>query len=114
MQAGGETVNTIKKTLTSPLELLQQVDEEIEARFQNLITRGELAKEEAIAVRDKLLAAAKPPEKIHLLGQNQIEKILSKRGVPTKDDINAISKQIDYLTEKLESLMDDPSSSTTS
>lgn len=105
VQAGGETVNTIKRTLTSPLEMLQHVDEEIENRIQRLIARGELAKEEALTLRDKLMTAAKPAEKINLPGQTQLERILNKRGVPSKDELNEISNQIDHLSHKLESLL---------
>lgn len=106
VQAGGETVNNIRKTLTSPLELLQQVDEEIESRIQSLIARGELAKEEALALRDKLIATAKPPEKVNLLSNTPIERMLNKRGVPSRNEIEAINQQIDYLNQKLEKLIE--------
>lgn len=106
VKAGGETVNTIKKTLTSPLELLQQVDDEIENRIQALIARGELAREEATALRDKMLNISAADSKL-LPGQAQLEKILNKRGVPTKDELNEISKQIDQLSAKLDSIVTD-------
>lgn len=103
VKAGGETVNNIRKTLTSPLEMLQHVDEEIESRIQALIARGELAKEEALALRDKMLNV-KPPEARPVPGKAQLEKILNNRGVPTKEEINEISNQIDLLSAKLDAL----------
>lgn len=105
VQVGGETVNTIKKTITSPLELLQQVDEEIEKRIQHLIARGELAKEEALALRDKMLIA-RPTDQKTVPGQSQLERLLKNRGVPTKTEINEISQQIDELSERLNTLLD--------
>ncbi|MEM7331344.1 MAG: polyhydroxyalkanoate synthesis regulator DNA-binding domain-containing protein [Chloroflexota bacterium] len=109
VQAGGETVTNIRKTLTSPMEILQQVDEEIDKRIQHLISRGEMAKEEAMGIRDKLLSAAKLPEKPSLPGQNQIERLLASRGVPSKNEINEINLQIDALNKKLESIMEESS-----
>ncbi len=107
VQAGGETVTTIRKTLTSPMEVLQQVDDEIDKRIQNLIARGELAREEALNLRDKLLSSAKLTEKSTLPGQTQLEKLLANRGVPSKDEINAISEHIDQLSDKLDSLLEE-------
>lgn len=104
VKAGGETVNTIKRTLTSPLELLQHVDEEIENRIQALLAKGELAKEEAVALRDKMLNV-NPIESKMMPGQAQLEKILNKRGVPSKEELHEISKQIDQLNAKLDSLV---------
>ena len=106
VQAGGETVNTIKRSLTTPLEMLQHVDEEIEKRIQSLIARGELAKEEALALRDKMLAVAKlAADPKNMPGQAHIERLLTKRGVPTKDEISQINRQIEALSSKLDSLL---------
>ena len=48
VQAGGDTVNTLRRGLTAPLDLFRQVDDEIDQRLQSLISRGELAKEEGL------------------------------------------------------------------
>jgi polyhydroxyalkanoate synthesis repressor PhaR len=55
VQAGGDTLNTLRRRLTVPLDLFHQVDNEIERRMQLLISKGELAKEEGLNLRDKLL-----------------------------------------------------------
>lgn len=105
VQAGGETVNNIRRTLTSPLELLRHVDEEIEKRIQNLMARGELAREEAASLRDQLLSLA-AKEAPNLPGQSQIGKMLSSRGIPSREEIDAINSQIDQLSAKIDSLID--------
>ena len=62
VQAGGDTLNTLRRSLTVPLDLLHQVDNEIERRLQVLISKGELAREEGLNLRDKLLSFTNPQE----------------------------------------------------
>lgn len=100
VQAGGETMSTLQRTLASPLELARQVDEEIELRLQALISRGELAREEGLHLRDRLVALnhrqpAGPSEE-------ELEQLLSERGVPTRTDLQELLEQLDTLAEKLE------------
>ena len=48
VRTGGDTINTLRRGLSVPLDLVKQVDSEIERRLQVLISKGELAKEEGI------------------------------------------------------------------
>jgi len=56
IQAGGDTLSALRRTLASPLDLARQVDDEIERRVQALTSRGELAVEEGLQIRDMLLS----------------------------------------------------------
>ncbi|MBK7920521.1 MAG: pesticidal protein Cry15Aa [Chloroflexi bacterium] len=84
VQAGGQTVNTLRRSLTSPLELLNHVDQEIDKRLQSLTERGDLAKDEATRLREKLLSdpARMAEEKLNATA-SEIEKIVRSRGIPT-------------------------------
>ncbi|RMG91924.1 MAG: pesticidal protein Cry15Aa [Chloroflexi bacterium] len=104
VQAGGETVNTLRRSLASPLGLLKQVDEEIERRLQYLINQGEIAREEGLRLRDKLLSL-RPPEGTPTLAERELERILKKRGVPSRDELNALIKQLETLSEKLDEIL---------
>ena len=46
VRAGGDTLGTLRRGLSLPLDLWRHVDEEIDRRVQTLISKGELAKEE--------------------------------------------------------------------
>lgn len=105
VQAGGQTVNSLRRTLTSPLELLRHVDEEIESRIQTLINRGELARDEALALRDKMLSASK--DNVSIPGRSQVEKMLSGRGIPSREELDDINQQIDTLSQKIDSLVNE-------
>ncbi|MGB5057272.1 MAG: polyhydroxyalkanoate synthesis regulator DNA-binding domain-containing protein [Candidatus Promineifilaceae bacterium] len=102
VQAGGQTVNTLRRSLTSPLELLNHVDPEIDKRLQSLTERGDLAKDEATRLREKLLSdpARMAEEKLNATA-SEIEKIVRSRGIPTRDEVQTLITQLDDLAGKI-------------
>ncbi|MCB8984012.1 MAG: polyhydroxyalkanoate synthesis regulator DNA-binding domain-containing protein [Ardenticatenaceae bacterium] len=105
VQAGGQTVNTLRRSLTSPLELLVHVDQEIDKRLQRLTERGDLAKEEASRLREKLLSdPARIAEDKFNATASEIEKIVRSRGIPTRDEVQKLITQLDDLAGKIEDL----------
>ena len=102
IQAGGDTLSTLRQALASPLDLAHQVDEEIEGRVQALTRRGELAAEEGRRLRDKLLAQRYWPADASRPTDQEIEQVLAKRGVPTRDDFQQVLEQLEALAEKLD------------
>ena len=104
IQAGGERLSTLRRALASPLELAHHVDEEIERRLQSLVSRGELAAEESRRLRDKLLVQGYHPAELNPPSEQALERALSKRGVPTQDDLQQILEQLEALATSLEQL----------
>jgi polyhydroxyalkanoate synthesis repressor PhaR len=104
VQAGGDTLNALRRSLVSPLDLWRHVDDEIEQRLQNLIHRGELTKEEGLRLRDKLVAQGQRSLIPSLPGKQDLERILNKRGVPTHDEVQQLIEQIEALSAKLDML----------
>ncbi|MDX1414826.1 MAG: polyhydroxyalkanoate synthesis regulator DNA-binding domain-containing protein [Candidatus Promineifilaceae bacterium] len=105
VQAGGDTINTLRRSLSVPLDLFHQVDNEIERRLQVLISKGEIAKEEGLNLRDKLLSFNSSQEE-QLPDEKELESLLTRHGVPTRDDIERLNSQIDALTKQLDSVLD--------
>jgi len=105
VQAGGDTLNTLRRSLSVPLDLLHQVDNEIERRMGILISKGELAKEEGANLLDKLLSFSNQQE-IELLEGQELETLLSRHGVPTRGDIELLNSQIEALTKQLDSVLE--------
>jgi polyhydroxyalkanoate synthesis repressor PhaR len=104
IQAGGETLASLRRAMAAQFDILRQVDEEIERRLARLITRGELTEEEGRRLRDLLLAGGSsalevihPPEKL-------LESFRSRYGVPSRADLQALSEQLDALTQQLDDL----------
>lgn len=105
VQAGGDTLNTLRRSLSVPLDLFHQVDSEIERRLQVLISKGELAREEGLNLRDKLLSFNNPQED-PLPDEQELESLLSRHGVPTRNDIERLNDQIEALTKQLDGVLD--------
>jgi len=104
VKAGGETLTTLRRTLASPLDMLHQVDEEIERRINHLIKQGELAEEEGMRIIEKLATqSGRFLPKSHLT-EEDIKQYLTERGVPTRDDLQGLSTQLDTLANALETL----------
>ena len=104
IQAGGDRLSTLRRALASPLELARHVDEEIERRLQFLVTRGELAAEESRRLRDKLLVQGYHPTDLSPPSEQALERALSKRGVPTQEDLQQILDQLETLAASLDQL----------
>ena len=104
IKAGGDTISTLRRTLASPLNLARQVDEEIERRIQSLINQGEIAAEEGLRLRDRLLAHS------HLLSgtpwftDQELARVLAERGVPTRTDLQQVLEQLDIISDELDNI----------
>ena len=104
IQAGGERVGAIRRTLTSPLEALRHVDEEIGRRIKTLISHGDLSEEEGVSLLQMLISQGKEIAAGAIPHEADVERVLSKRGIPTSSDLERISSQLDELTAKLDRL----------
>jgi polyhydroxyalkanoate synthesis repressor PhaR len=104
VQAGGDTLSALRRSLAAPLDLLRQIDEEIDRRIQALINRGELAEEEAHRWRDRLLLQPRPSPEETGLEQQRLEQALAKRGLPTRDDLQKLAAQLETLAARIDEL----------
>lgn len=108
VQAGGETLSSLRRTLASPLDLFHQVDQEIEKRVKRLVDSGELSQEEGSEIQDMLLSIDTEGEMASLPSEEDLERALTRRGVPTRDDLQELSHQLEELVAKLEGAQPDP------
>lgn len=107
VQAGGETLSTLRRTLASPLDLLNHVDEEIERRVHALVRRGELAEEEGRRLIDKLLSSGRSATPLPLT-EAELEQMLARHGVPTREDMRKLTEQLDALAAALDTIQEQP------
>jgi len=104
VQAGGETLTSLRRAMVAQLDILRQVDEEIERRLDRLVTRGELTGDEGQRLRQLLLVrgqsgleAIHPPEQM-------LASLRNRYGLPSRADLQALSEQIDELSEEVDTL----------
>jgi polyhydroxyalkanoate synthesis repressor PhaR len=103
VEAGGNTLSALQRSLASPLGLWGQVDQEITRRLEVLIARGELTQEEGTRLRDRLLAETHPLPEAEWPTEQAVQQALVKRGVPTRDEFQRLADQIEKLTAQIES-----------
>jgi polyhydroxyalkanoate synthesis repressor PhaR len=105
VQAGGDTLGVLRRTLASPLEMFGHVDEEIEQRIANLVQQGEIEADEANHLLNKLLSRGTRAISNPLAaGEEAIGQLLHRHGVPTRDDWRKLTDQLDALSSALEEL----------
>jgi len=102
VEAGGNTLSALQRSLAIPLGLWGQVDEEIARRLDALVTRGELTLEEGARLRGKLLAEALPLPAAEWPTEQAVQQALVKRGVPTRDEFQHLADQIEKLMAQLD------------
>ncbi len=103
VQAGGETLSAMQRTLASSLGLVQQVDEEIERRIRMLIGQGELTEQEGRQLRNRLLSLGPSPTGPSGPDEQRLRRSL-KRKLPTRRELQKLVEQIEALTAQLDEL----------
>ncbi len=103
IQAGGDKLSTLRRTLASPLDLIHHVDEEIDRRVRMLIRRGDLDEAEGLSLRDKLLGLQS--SRRGEVSEEQIERVLVEKGVPTQEELRQLEDQLEALVEKLNDIL---------
>jgi polyhydroxyalkanoate synthesis repressor PhaR len=105
IQAGGERLTQLQRDLASQLTFLLPVDEEIKRRVHTLVRRGEIAEAEGKRLLEKLLELGVNPIYNHIPpGERLVEAVLEKRLIPTREDLERVSAQLDALSSELEQL----------
>jgi polyhydroxyalkanoate synthesis repressor PhaR len=104
IRAGGDTLNTLRRSLASSLGLLRYIDEEIERRIQLLIAQGDLTQDEGQRLLARLVSQDPNPHDGPWPDERELERLLTDRGVPTRADFQQVVLQLDLLAAKLEEL----------
>jgi polyhydroxyalkanoate synthesis repressor PhaR len=104
IQAGGETLTVLRRGMATQFEFVRQVDEEIERRLARLVSQGELPEEEGQRLRGLLLAEGPAsPTGIHP-PESMLESLRNRYGIPSRTDVQALSEQLDVLTQQVDAL----------
>lgn len=109
VQAGGDTLAALRRSLVAPLDLVRHVDEEIERRIRSLVLAGDLAEEDGLSLRDRLLALSGPRASGDGPEEAALRRALARRHVPDRSQAQALAEQIDALEAELAALAGAPS-----
>lgn len=103
-------VETTRKVLLAGLGAVALAQEEAESFINKLVERGEIAEKDGRQLLKDLMerrkeVAEEMAEEIPERDLDvRIERILHRMNVPSKNDINALSRQITALTQKVDEL----------
>ncbi len=102
IQAGGHTLAGLWRRLGTSMDLLRQVDEEIQARIEHMVGRGELAEDEGRRLGEKMAALGPGPRSTRVLEEMALENALRARGLPTREDLSRLASVLDRLSEEVD------------
>lgn len=102
-------VENTRKVLLAGLGAVALAQDEAEAFVNKLVERGEIAEKDGRQLIKDLMERRKEAAEEMVEEQEgeldvRIERILHRMNVPSKNDINALSRQITALTQKVEEL----------
>ena len=105
IRTGSHTLSHLRQALTPPADWKAQVDAEIERRMQALIQQGSLLEDDALRLLDKLLGFDQPAPEPPPLTDQDVERALRSRDLPSRTDLDRIAHQIEALSAELDQLV---------
>jgi polyhydroxyalkanoate synthesis regulator protein len=102
IQAGGGSINTIRQKLMPPPDFIQQVDEEINKWLQGLIQRGDIAEDVGKKIHGKIIENSLLRANPSLITHQEIQAILARHNVPSREEFQQLFDQVDKLAEKMD------------
>ncbi len=98
-------IDYLKKSVSTSISALHLLEGEIDHRIDSLVSKGELAHEEADRLRRELYGGAAETAK-GLMPDLKLDAALSKLNVPTHEDIQALESQVEKLMASVDRLLD--------
>jgi len=105
IRTGSAPIDYLKKSVSSSINVLHLLEEEIDHRIDALVSKGELAQEEADRLRKVLYGGAAATAK-GLLPEIKLNAALNKLNVPTHEDIKALENQVEKLMASVDRLLE--------
>lgn len=106
IKASGDTFEVLKKYLTSPIDLVIQVNDEIDRRLDHIIEEGKITPEEGIYLRENLISFGRQKTRPDVSIESIIEHVLKNRGVPSGDEFHQMIEEIQRLSEIIDQTVD--------
>lgn len=104
IQTGSQTLANLRQTL-NPIAH-SAVDAEIERRLTALMERGDLSSEEGLRLLNLLTSVGRqePKGEEITFTDAEVERVIRDRGLPTRQDIQRILRQVESLQAEVEQL----------
>jgi polyhydroxyalkanoate synthesis repressor PhaR len=97
-------IDYLKKSVSTSIGALHLLEGEIDNRIDSLVSKGELAHDEAERLRKELYGGAAGAAK-GLIPDIKLDVALNKLNVPTHEDIQALESQVEKLMASVDRLL---------
>ena len=98
-------VETVRKVLLASIGVVALAQEEIDEFVNRLIEKGEIAEKDGKRLAKEVLEKRKKhSQKAEKEFNKQVEDVMDRINIPTKDDIETLSKKINDLSKKVDEL----------
>jgi len=105
VKAGGETLDSVRRTLVKPLDMHNHITEEITRRIEVLVAEGKFTPEEGRTLGSLLIGVPEAhPVPDAGLFERTVTRVLGDAGVPTRSEYEHLAAQLEALTRKIEEL----------
>jgi polyhydroxyalkanoate synthesis repressor PhaR len=105
IQANNDRWSSLQRNMSASLGFLLIVDKEIRRRINLLINRGELSEKDAHTLLEKLLSFSTSTTDSKPSLDEDIERILLERNIPSRDEMEKLNNQLESLAGKLDQLL---------
>lgn len=111
-QEEGGLLNLARKVLLAGIGAVALAQDEIEEFIDKLIERGEIAEKDGKQLVSEIMERRKNIQKktgdeVSKTVNKQVEQILQRMDIPSKADIDSLSKKIAELSEKIDELTEE-------
>lgn len=108
-QASKEFLNRLRRVLMAGLGAVTLAQEEMEGFVHKLVDRGEIAEKDGRKLIEELLdkrkkRAEESGKRVEAEIEQRMESLLNRMSIPTRKDIDTLSKKVTELTQKVEEL----------
>lgn len=105
VEAGSSLLAGVRRVLMAGVGAVALAQDEVEEFVKKLVDRGEIAEKDGRKLVDDIMEKRKSrAQKAEDALETRIEGLLERMNVPTKSDIDKLSKKITLLAEKVDEL----------
>ena len=105
VEAGNSLLAGVRRVLMAGVGAVVLAQEEVEEFVKKLVDRGEIAEKDGRKLVDDILEKRKGrAQKAEDALETRVEGLLDRMNVPTKSDIDELSKKITLLAQKVDEL----------
>jgi polyhydroxyalkanoate synthesis repressor PhaR len=104
IKTGGARISALQQSIPSPRGIIHMVDDEIRRRINYLVKQGEMVESDGKQLIEQLSSPKFLDRHNNISINDEIDRIITQRSIPTKDEIENLNLKLEILARKLDEL----------